>query len=210
MTITRFPERPNRRFILKGVIAGSSLIVPWHPSMAATDAVGSVKRVQGSALLKRDDGELTAAAGVDILAKDVALTGDQPSRLQLQFGGETIVRLGANSIFEIERFVAGLAQALQLEQGAAFIEHDSKKTPDLTLRTPYALLAARGTKFFAGPSNGVFGIFVQSGVVDVETPAGKVTLSTGEGTDIAAAGEAPTAPKRWKPPRVRNALASVS
>ena len=204
-----FPLRLHRRQILKATIAGASLVVPWSPTLAA-DAVGSVKRVQGSALLKRDDGELTAAAGTDILARDVALTGDQPSRLQLQFGGATIVRLGANSIFEVERFVAGLAQSLQLEQGAAFIEHDSQKTPDLTLRTPYALLAARGTKFFAGPSNGVFGIFVQSGLVDVETFAGKVTLAAGEGTDIAGPGGAPTAPKRWKPPRVRAALASVN
>jgi ferric-dicitrate binding protein FerR (iron transport regulator) len=210
MTMSRFSDWPNRRFVLKGAIAGASLILPWRPGMAAGDAVGSVKRAQGSALLRRGDGELTAAAGTDILAKDVALTGDQPSRLLLQFGGETIVRLGANSVFEIERFVAGLAQSLQLQQGAAFIEHDSQKTPDLTLRTPYALLAARGTRFFAGPSNGVFGVFVQSGVVDVETSAGKLTLSTGEGTDIAAPGEAPTAPKRWKPPRIRNALASVS
>jgi hypothetical protein len=210
MTKSGFSPHLHRRRILTSAVAAASLLVSWRPGTAAADAVGSVKRAQGSALLKRDDGEFTAAAGADILAKDIALTGEQPSRLQLQFSGDTIVRLGANSVFEVERFVAGLAQSLQLQQGAAFIEHDSHKTPDITLRTPYGLLAARGTRFFAGPSNGVFGIFVQSGVVDVETPAGKVTLSTGEGTDIATPGEAPTPPKRWKPPRVRNALASVN
>lgn len=199
----------HRRQILTSAGAGVSLMLPWR-SCKASDAVGLVKRVQGSAHLKRDDGELTAAAGVDILAKDVALTGNQPSRMQLQFAAATIVRLGANSVFEVERFVAGLAQSLQLDKGAAFIEHDSHATPDLTLRTPYALIAARGTRFFAGPSNGVFGVFVQNGVVDVETPAGTVTLAVGEGTDIAAPGTAPTPPKRWKPPRVRNALASVN
>ena len=71
------------------------------------------------------------------------------------------------------------------------------------------LIAIRGTRVFAGPSNGVFGVFVARGSVDV-TAAGKtVTLGRGFGTNIAKPGDEPTAPAAWKPPRIKAAFASV-
>ena len=71
-------------------------------------------------------------------------------------------------------------------------------------------MAVRGTRFFAGPSNNLFGVFVARGVVTVSAAGQQVTLREGEGTDIASPGAPPTPVKRWGAERIRAALASVS
>ena len=78
------------------------------------------------------------------------------------------------------------------------------------MRSPFGLIAVRGTRFFAGPSNGVFGVFVERGrvlVVGVDTA---VIVEGGFGTDIARPGAEPTAPHPWAAPRIVNAMASVT
>jgi hypothetical protein len=81
---------------------------------------------------------------------------------------------------------------------------------DIQIRSPFALIAVRGTRVFAGPSNGPFGIFVERGVVTVTGGGQQVVLHSGEGTDFFTPGSAPTPVKRWQPPHIRAALASVS
>jgi ferric-dicitrate binding protein FerR (iron transport regulator) len=71
------------------------------------------------------------------------------------------------------------------------------------------VLAVRGTQFFAGPSNGVFGIFVQRGTLEVSAAGATVTLSAGQGTDIRAPGAAPSQPVNWGKPRIDAAYESL-
>ena len=80
----------------------------------------------------------------------------------------------------------------------------------VNIRSPFGLISVRGTRVFAGPSRGVFGVFVQHGSVTVTAGGKTVTLEDGFGTDIARRGAAPTPPARWGEERVRLALASVS
>jgi hypothetical protein len=54
----------------------------------------------------------------------------------------------------------------------------------LRVRSPYGLMAVRGTTFFAGPSNDVFGVFVARGVVAVTGGGRTVVLRLGLGTNI--------------------------
>ena len=49
------------------------------------------------------------------------------------------------------------------------------------IRSSYGLIAVRGTKFFAGPSNGVFGVFVDHGTVTVSGGGSEVVLQAGRG-----------------------------
>ena len=65
------------------------------------------------------------------------------------------------------------------------------------------------TRFFAGPSAGVFGIFVARGAVTVSAAGTEVVVHAGEGTNIAQPGAAPSAPTPWGAERVRNAMQSV-
>ncbi|HYF06627.1 MAG TPA: hypothetical protein VD970_03325 [Acetobacteraceae bacterium] len=64
-------------------------------------------------------------------------------------------------------------------------------------------------RFFARPSNGVFGVFVERGSVLILGANEGVEVLAGFGADIAAPGMAPTTPARWSAPRIQAALALV-
>jgi len=196
----------DRRTLLLGV---SFLAVAETGPCLAAPRVGAVMAAAGIAFLERNANRTPAAGGAEVLLDDLALTGDA-SRMDLQLGRATRIKLGARSQLKIDRFIAGASADVELLDGPAFIDHGPGAEPGFTLTSPYALIAARGTGFFAGPSAGVFGVFVRNGRVDVRTRAGSVRLRAGEGTDIAAPGAAPTPPKRWGDPRIAAALASVS
>jgi hypothetical protein len=78
------------------------------------------------------------------------------------------------------------------------------------VKTPFAIIAARGTTFWAGPSNDVVGVFVQEGVVGVRNRGGSVTLRAGQGTDLTAPDVPPTPPKAWGEKRIAAAMATVN
>jgi ferric-dicitrate binding protein FerR (iron transport regulator) len=196
----------DRRTLLLGV--GAIAVAGTGPGLAA-QRVGAVTAAAGSAFLERSASRIPAAGGADVMLDDVALTGDL-SRLDLLLGRATRIKLGARSQLRIDRFIAGVSADVELLDGPAFVDHRPGAEPGFTVTSPYALIAARGTSFFAGPSAGVFGVFVRDGRADVRTRAGTVRLRAGEGTDIARPGAAPTPPKRWGQPRIAAALASVS
>lgn len=199
----------NRRAVLVGVSAAVLDCALYGRAYAAA-AVGRVGFSQGEAVLDRAGGRVAASEGVEIFLQDVAVTGDEPSRLDLRLGPATRIRLGAKARLAISRFVPGVAADATLHSGAALIERGPGAEPDFELKSPFALLAARGTTFFAGPSNGVFGVYVRDGAVNVRTRRGSVTVRAGEGTDIKTPGAAPTPVKRWGQARIDAALASVS
>jgi ferric-dicitrate binding protein FerR (iron transport regulator) len=178
------------------------------PAAAAAEPIGEVSASRGNAFLSRDAGNEVAAKGVPVLLDDTALTGDE-SRLDLRLGQATRLRLGANAELKIDRFIAGRDAEMTLDKGAVVIERAKGAEREFEVKTPYALLAARGTEFFAGPSKGVFGVFVKSGIVDVKTRQRTVRLKAGEGTDIAAPGDPPGPVKKWAPARVEAAIWSV-
>ena len=74
-------------------------------------------------------------------------------------------------------------------QGAfRFAEGKIKQMSDrqISVNTPAAALAVRGTEFWAGPIDGQYGVLLLTGKVDVSNRAGAVRLSSpGMGTDIA-------------------------
>ena len=66
---------------------------------------------------------------------------------------------------------------LTLDGGALlFSRPEDPPSGPLDLHTPYGLIVARGTEFFAGPSEGAFGVYVEHGLVTVRTRAGAVRL----------------------------------
>jgi|SRR6266540_6787995 len=79
----------------------------------------------------------------------------------------------------------------------------------VSIRSPFGSIAVRGTHFFAGPSAGVFGIFVFRGSVRVTAAGRQVDVTEGKGTNIERVGSRPTSPTTWGAERIRLALASV-
>jgi ferric-dicitrate binding protein FerR (iron transport regulator) len=190
------------------VLGASALAVAHAGSCLAAPRVGAVMAAIGNAFLERSASRLPATGGADVMLDDLALTGED-SRLDLRLGRATRVKLGSRAQLKIDRFIAGANADVELLDGPVFIDHGRGAELGFTLTSPYALIAARGTGFFAGRSAGVFGVFVYNGRVDVRTHAGSVRLRAGEGTDIAAPGAAPTPPKRWGRARIAAALISV-
>jgi ferric-dicitrate binding protein FerR (iron transport regulator) len=196
----------DRRHFIAGVLAAPLEAI----GAGAAESVGSVVNGIGSAVLVRSTKRIPAAKGADVILDDLAVTGEL-SRLELQLGAGTHIKLGASTTLSIDRFIAGdRTNHVGLRKGAAFVDRPPDAEPNFSMSTPYALIAVRGTRFFAGPSNGVFGVFVQQGQVDVRTRWPTIRLTAGEGTDIAFPGACPTAPARWPDPRVAAAIASVN
>ena len=80
---------------------------------------------------------------------------------------------------------------------------------DLTVRTAFGMIGVRGTKFFAGPSRGVFAVFVEHGLVEVSGAGVTRQVAPGQGVEIATPGAAPGEITQWGAARIREAYASV-
>jgi hypothetical protein len=174
---------------------------------AAPAGVGLVEEVSGSATATGAAGERPLVASDDVYIGDDVATASG-SRARLALGHDTIVRLGENASLRIDQYLLDAGGVLSVGGGAVLLD----KTPSkgaTKLKGTFGLILVRGTRVFAGPSNGVIGVFVAHGTVTLTSGGSTVTLHDGEGSDVARPGAKPTAPKVWGAPRVQAALASV-
>ena len=179
-------------------------------AFAATEGkkVGRVESAAGAAFAR-----LTRTRPLkpeaEILLGDLVWT-DARSRTSLVLDGGTGIHLGEKARLTIDRFVAAEGGTLVLGEGAlVFDRAEDLPKIDVTVRTAFGLIGVRGTRFFCGPSRGVFGVFCERGAVVVEAAGIQRRLGPGDGVDIPAAGAPPSAVARWRAPRIAEAFASV-
>lgn len=195
----------TRRLLLAGIPA--SLIV--GPALAKDDVVGAAGDVRGKVVARRRETVRDLANGAGLRLRDLVET-DVESFVRLDFSGGTIVHLGSQAKLKIDKFVAETGGLLQLGEGAMLFDRaDDLAKIKLTVRSRFGLIAVRGTKFFAGPSKGVFGVFVERGSIEVRAAGVSRRLNAGDGVDIPAPGKPPSAVGQWKKPRIDAAYASV-
>jgi hypothetical protein len=177
----------------------------------AAERAGEVQNSRGECYAQMAAERRTLRPDAPVFVGDAIATGAQ-SALGMHLGEATEVRLGAESNLRIDRFIVSAGGVLVLERGAMLYDHDRATggSSDVAVRTPYGLLAVRGTRFFAGPSNGVFGVFVERGAVSVIGVNTAVLVTDGQGTDIARPGDEPTTPHPWGAARIASAMASVN
>ncbi len=175
----------------------------------AADAAGKVEDLRGSAFADAAQQHRALDRASPIYVGDRVSTG-AASRLTMLLGTDTTIRLGENTQLVIDKFLADTGGEISLEAGPMLFDRPAgaRRMP-VQIRTPYAVLAVRGTQFFAGPSNGVFGVFVKSGMLEVSAAGTTVTLSPGQGTNVQSQGGAPTRPVSWGQSRIDEAYASV-
>jgi ferric-dicitrate binding protein FerR (iron transport regulator) len=175
----------------------------------AADLAGNVEAAEGrsTGLLEGTLREL--AAGAEVFLLEIVETG-AASRLQIALGEDTQLRLGERTRITIEQSLVEQGGKMVLERGAMLFEHAGGGPSDVTVSTPFAVIAARGTTFWSGPSNDVIGVFVQEGTVEVTNNGGSVVLEAGQGTDLVSFDVAPTPPREWGAPRIEAALATVN
>jgi len=198
-----------RRSVLIGL--GLAGLVP-AAAAAALEIVeaGTVETVTGESIGKLRGEKRALAVGSPVFIEDLLQTS-VGARLGVKLGEATRISLGESTHLRIDKFLVDRGGELVLEGGAIRFDRPSDKpSGQLTVTTPFGLIAARGTKFFAGPSGGVFGVFVEHGLVTVKTKRGSVTLTDGLGTNMTGLKAAPSPAAPWPDERIALAIASVS
>jgi hypothetical protein len=188
-------------------------------SASAADTVGQVIRAQGT-VLAVSQGEERALAPGSIVARDDTLeTRGAGSRLEIRLIDGAQLALGENASLRVDDLVFNASDAsrsrLSLFVLGAFRmvtgQINAAVGGEVQVSAPAASMVIRGTDFWAGPSDGVFGVLLLDGNVEVRTAGGAVTLDApGEGTSVADANLPPAAVSNWAPDRVQRALAQVA
>jgi hypothetical protein len=194
----------ERRGLVAGLLAG---VAGVHAR--AAEPVGKVESLRGECYAQHAAERRVLGPAAAVFVGDAVGTGVQ-SALAMRLGVTTEVKLGAETRLLIDRFLINAGGVLVLERGAMLHDHDGNGSDDITVRSPFGLIAVRGTRFFAGPSNGEFGVFVERGAVTVVGVRTAVTLISGLGTTIARPGAEPSLPIVWSAARIASAMASVN
>ena len=196
-----------RRWLLRY----GALALPFILSLKlarAVERVGSVEDLVGEAFAESGSSRRTLDQAAPVFLSEEVVTG-VASRLEIRLGRNTTVRLGDQSRLKIDRYLVDAGGEMTLSSGPLLFDGQPHRA-GVKVLSPFALIAVRGTRFFAGPSNDRFGVFVVRGSVTVAAAGEQVALREGEGTDIVSPGTPPTPVKRWGSERIRAALASVS
>jgi hypothetical protein len=194
----------KRRTVLAGLIPALGV-----RHVRAAERAGEVESSRGECFALAATARRALAPSATVFVGDTVGTGAE-SALALRLGTATEVHLGQKAQLRIDRFLINAGGVLELEQGGMLFDHDGKAGgSNLAVRSSFGLMAVRGTRFFAGPSNGVFGVFVQRGAVMVVGVNQAVMVASGMGTNIVQPGAEPTAPAPWGVARIDAAIASV-
>ena len=198
----------TRRFFLYSIV-----FLSWYCSQTALSAgpkaIGIVSELTGRALAELNKTRRSLDFNSSVFLGDTLRTAED-SRLAVLLAKKTRLRLGAKTTVTVDKFVADAGGELSLGSGALLIEAPVNSLPKgMTVESPFALIAVRGTVFFAGPINGVFGVFVKSGSLDVTAAGRTVRLRKGQGTDIAKVGDPPGPVKQWGKAKIAKAFALI-
>jgi ferric-dicitrate binding protein FerR (iron transport regulator) len=177
---------------------------------AQGDKAGAVAEVKGEAFAEKASVRRSLDLQAPLFIRDQVATGGG-SRLTMKLGRDTTLKLGEWGRVVIDRYIVDAGGEITLGSGSMLFDRPAGAKPmPVTIRSPYGLIAVRGTRFFAGPSNDVFGVFVAHGRVTVSAAGKSVTLRAGEGTNIARPGAQPTPPAKWGEPRIISAMMAVN
>jgi ferric-dicitrate binding protein FerR (iron transport regulator) len=202
--------RLDRRWFLFGSGAALAAFVPGSARAQGAKQAGSVENVTGDAFAEARAVRRALQPTAPVFIADQVRTGSG-SRLTMQLGRDTKLRLGGDTRITIDRFLVDAGGEITLNSGPVLFERPEGSAPEpVRIRSTFGLIAVRGTVFFAGPSRGVFGVFVERGSVAVTAAGKQVVLQAGQGTDIARPGAPPTNPSAWGGPRIHDAMLSVS
>jgi ferric-dicitrate binding protein FerR (iron transport regulator) len=166
-------ERPcDRRAVLLAGLAACALLTP--AATFAADPAGRVSAARGRSTALQEGALRELAEGSEVFLLDLVETRAE-ARLSLRLGSRTTLRLGERTRLKIEKSVVEHGGELVLERGALLFDRpDAAQREDAVVRTPLAIIAARGTSFWVGPSQDVTGVFVDRGSVVVTWGAPRI------------------------------------
>lgn len=179
-------------------------------ALSAKDVVaGQTEEVRGGAVARRAAAQRELAPPSEVFVGETLQTAEK-SRAQFKLGRDTTLRMGAETRVRLDRMLIDKGGTIVVDSGPILID----KTPGtgdrpLELKGGFGLIVVRGTRLFAGPSNGTLGVFVEHGEIEVTSGGRSVVLHDGQGVDILRKGAPPTNVKSWGAKRIEAALNSV-
>jgi hypothetical protein len=174
--------------------------------LLAAGFVGQAVKTLGDVRLSREGADITVGPGTALQLGDVIKTG-AGARLRLRLVDGSILTLGENTSLSIDIFaVDGTNKSrtvvMTLLNGVvnAAAAKSGEDKFDYQIKTANAYSAVRGTKWIVGSRNGVTGVYVLNGQVELGTGAGKPALiPAGSWSSVDAQGKvspiAPTTPE---------------
>jgi hypothetical protein len=203
-----FEQSLDRRDIL-GLVGTLLASAAFHAPAHAGDPAGRVEEIKGEAFADASNQHRSLEKASALFVGDRVATGAS-SRLTMLLGQDTTIKLGEKAQLVIDQFLSTTGGEILLQSGPLLFDRPSGSKPvPVKIRSSYGLIAVRGTKFFAGPSNGVFGVFVDHGTVVVSGGGSEVVLEAGQGTNLDNPGSKPSAGAAWSPERIRAAFEST-
>lgn len=183
----RFPILKSRFYFDRRDVLGfvSTLLASaaFNGPSNAANLAGRVEEIKGEAFANASNQHRPLEKSSALYVGDLVETGPS-SRLTMFLGEDTTIRLGERAHLVIDQFLSTAGGEISLQSGPMLFDRPSGSRPvPMKIRSPYGLIAVRGTKFFAGPSNGVFGVFVDHGTILVSGDGSEVLLQAGEGTN---------------------------
>jgi len=199
----------NRRAVL-GLLAIAPACLP-RAAMAARKEIGTVIELKGRASAELAGKTRILKLKAPLHLTETLITGGGDARLTALLAEKTTLKLGARTKVKIDTFIVDSGGELSFNSGALLLDAPSQSfEKGLTIDSRFALIAVRGTRFFAGRLGEAFSVFVEEGAVDVTAAGQTVRLAAGEGTDIANPGDPPGAVRRWGQPKIDRAMALVN
>ncbi len=133
------------------VVAG---LLAQTPVAIAADNIAQFKKVAGAVFVERDGKRSTAKVGGYVQQHDVIITSGDGSA-GLTFNDNSLLSLGPSSILSLDRFEFNATTHegkfdTSLKKGVLSVVSGKivKQKPEaMTIRTPSAILGARGTEF---------------------------------------------------------------
>lgn len=138
--------------VLFSILAASFLA--HVPVAAAADNIAQFKKVTGAVFVEREGKRSPAQTGSHVRQHDVIVTGNDGAA-GLTFADNSLLSVGPNSELALDRFVFNSTTHegkfdSSLKKGTLAVVSGKivKQTPGaMTVRTPSAILGARGTEF---------------------------------------------------------------
>lgn len=182
------------------------------PCLALADArapgdLGDVREATGDGTLRRGAEAMPLIPGLPLREGDTAETGMNGLAL-LWLDEDTRIHMGPGSAIELASFLTEVGGTIRVGGAMVFDRPDDRAPLDITFATAFGEIGVRGTRFFAGPSQGDFAVFVQRGRVEVRGAGVTRVLTAGEGCTMHA-GAVPGEVAAWGEARIAEAFASL-
>lgn len=195
----------DRLWTRRALVAGAATAAGCAglPAIGAPDAVGAVTALEGQAFA----GRRPLGANTPVYLEEMVRT-DVASKLSMKLGASTTLKLGSDTRVRIDRFLVDAGGELTLERGSMLFDGKDGGFPKgLSVKTPYAVIAVRGTSFFAGELDTPLEVFVYRGEVAVTTGQRRMQLLPGDGVTLGSRAAGAGTVRVWGQTKIQRASA---